>query len=93
MSGQGPPHAPKVRRNVSPSQRQGPMKAMKAFSLIGSSPSRSPSSPTHLAALHGRSPGPDNRVSPDRRSPGSPCFKGKRSKGGSMVWQIAIKIV
>lgn len=80
MSGQGPPPAPKVRRNVSPSQRQGPMKAMKAFTLKGSSPSRSPSSPTHLAALHGRSPGPDNRLSPDRRSPGSPAFKVERPK-------------
>lgn len=80
MSGQGPPPAPKVRRNVSPSQRQGPMKAMISFTLKGNSPSRSPSSPTHLAALHGRSPVTEHRHSPDRRSPGSPAFKVERPK-------------
>lgn len=80
MSGQGPAPGPKVRRNVSPSQRQGPMKAVKAFTLKSSSPPRSPSSPSHLTAHHGRSPGPDSRLSPDRRSPGSPAFKVERPK-------------
>ena len=84
MSGQGPPAAHKVRRNVSPSQtrRQGPMKAVMPF-ILKHSPSRSPSSPTlsSLAVLQRRSPVAD-RLSPDsRRSPSSPgSYKGSRPK-------------
>ena len=85
MSGQGPQPAHKVRRNGSPSQRQGPIKAVKPFGInLRNSPSKSPSSPSHtLFTQQGqrRSPVADNRHSPDRRSPGpsSPCPKGKRT--------------
>ncbi|XP_060596674.1 protein FAM117B-like [Ruditapes philippinarum] len=80
-----------MRRNVSPPQRQGPMKAVKPF-ILKSSPSRSPSSPCSLT-LQRRSPVTDSRHSPDRRSPGpsSPGFKGIQSE--SMVsefWHSAM---
>jgi hypothetical protein len=93
MSGQGPTSAHKMRRNVSPPQRQGPMKAVKPF-ILKSSPSRSPSSPCSLT-LQRRSPVTDSRHSPDRRSPGpsSPGFKGIQSE--SMVsefWHIAMVV-
>ena len=95
MSGQGPQTTHKVRRNVSPSQtqRQGPIKAVKPFGInLRNSPSRSPSSPSHvLFTQQGprRSPVAESRHSPDRRSPGP----GSPSKGKNSflcVWQVAI---
>lgn len=80
MSGQGPGSTHKMRRNVSPPSRQGPMKAVKPF-ILKSSPSRSPSSPTlSNLAFQRRSPVTDSRHSPDRRSPSSPGFKVERPK-------------
>ncbi|KAK3108298.1 hypothetical protein FSP39_005178 [Pinctada imbricata] len=61
----------KVRRNVSPATIPRPMKAKIPFSLKGSPTRKSPtSSPTFgVITLPRRSP--DNRNSPERRSPGS----------------------
>ncbi|XP_064614108.1 glucocorticoid-induced transcript 1 protein-like [Liolophura sinensis] len=88
MSGQAPQ---RVRRIASPSTKQGPIKAVKAFTLMHGSPTRgvsrnSPSSSptsiltseTHRIKSHRRSP--DSRSSPERRSPNSPSFKVERPK-------------
>lgn len=78
MSGQ--PHQ-RVRRNASPSNViiQRPIKAVIPFSLKSSPTRRSPaSSPTAGLILTRRSP--DNRTSPERKSPNSPSFKVERPK-------------
>lgn len=82
MSGQGPGTTHKVRRSTTPPQmaqsRQGPLKAVQPFILKKNNPSRSPSSPNFLVRQR-KSPGPEIGLSPDRRSPSSPGFKGCES--------------
>lgn len=76
MSGQ--PHQ-RVRRNASPIQTHRPIKAVIPFSLKSSPTRKSPvSSPTAGLILTRRSP--DNRSSPERKSPCSPSFKVERPK-------------
>ncbi|CAH1789271.1 unnamed protein product [Owenia fusiformis] len=82
----------KVRRNQSPSTMQRPMKAIHTFSLKQGSPTRNngrkssqSSSPTPIATSDGHRVktrrSPDNRSSPERRSPSSPSqFKVERPK-------------
>jgi hypothetical protein len=77
----------RVRRNASPaSSKQGPMKATLQFSLMQGSPTRtngrksSPSSsptPSRGSDRVKSRRSPDNRTSPERRSPSSPGIKGK----------------
>ncbi|KAK3603581.1 hypothetical protein CHS0354_017295 [Potamilus streckersoni] len=73
MSVQPATSAQRVRRNVSPSasQTKGPIKAVKAFSLKGSSPT-SPTPRSENKIRQRRSPILEVRHSPERRSPSSP---------------------
>ena len=75
----------RMRRIASPSTKQGPMKATLTFGLKGnpttakscSGPSSSPTPQRAVAESHRKTRrSPDNRASPDRNSPSSPCFKG-----------------
>ncbi|KAL3832522.1 hypothetical protein ACJMK2_024157 [Sinanodonta woodiana] len=73
MSVQPATSAQRVRRNVSPSasQTKGPIKAVKVFSLMGSSPT-SPTPRSDNKKRQRRSPVSEIRQSPERRSPNSP---------------------
>ncbi|XP_046543230.1 protein FAM117B-like isoform X3 [Haliotis rubra] len=76
MSGQPPQ---RVRRNVSPaSTKQGPIKAVKTFTLKQKSPTRSlNASPTPSSHKIWSRKSPDHRASPERKSPSSPREKSK----------------
>ena len=84
----------KLRRMASPSTtKQGPMKATQSFGLMQGSPTASrssngrkgspSSSPTQVwssTESHRKARrSPDLRSSPERASPSSPCFKGKKN--------------